>query len=145
MSRNALNPAGGRTDGFTLIEILVVLAIMGLIAGTIIMRGALHSTRADLDAAREAASGALRLARDDALLSGMPRTVLLLPDGHTLVASTTHGLSRFGLGRVSGAPTGWHGLLRPDGTALVPILTLDEGGQSVSLSVDSLTGRVARR
>ncbi|MGL4542234.1 MAG: type IV pilin protein [Polymorphobacter sp.] len=73
--------AAGSADGFTLIEMLVVMALAGLIAalGWPQLRGSL--AKAELARGAAAVTAVLREARAAALLRAVPVQVGVLPDG----------------------------------------------------------------
>ena len=59
--------AGRRSGGFTLIEMIVVIAVMGMIAGLVLVRQPWHSAGLTMDATERAFINALRLARSRAI------------------------------------------------------------------------------
>ena len=138
-------------SGFTLIEMLVVLAILALTVGLIVARGPAHSRRLETDAAARNLAGALRLARAEAIRENRPVGVSVDASGHTfrigaaapealpsslaismtaISALTTAGR----IGAISFAPAGrsWGGPLARAGS-----------GRVVRIGVDWLTGRVS--
>ena len=64
--------------GFTLLELLVALAVLGLVLGIVVTRGPMRSAALELRAASGELAGALRSARARAIVSD--RTVLLMID-----------------------------------------------------------------
>ncbi|WP_086650923.1 pilus assembly FimT family protein [Acetobacter cibinongensis] len=62
-------------QGFTLLEMIIVLAIAGLFLSLMLERGPVHSTMASFLQAREALLSTLRTARLDAMTKGAPITV----------------------------------------------------------------------
>lgn len=73
---------GPGQDGFTLIEMIVVLVILGLALGLIVARGPMRSERLDIDAAAREMAGALRLARGEAIARNAPVAVVIDPLAH---------------------------------------------------------------
>jgi prepilin-type N-terminal cleavage/methylation domain-containing protein len=55
------------TAGFTLLEMIVVLVVLGLTPGLVMTHGPVHSRRLELDATARQVAGALRLARSRAI------------------------------------------------------------------------------
>lgn len=126
--------------GFTVIEMIVVLAVLALALGLVITHGPVRSQRLELDAAARGVAGALRLARSRAIAE--ERTVVFALDA-----------SGYRLDR--GAPTTWSGDVSPQGNRLVVFtpdggssggrIILREGERAVAIGVDWLTGRVIVR
>lgn len=121
--------ATGRIEpnGFTLLEMLVVLAIMGIIAGIgfpVIERaqGAADFRRAETMTLR-----ALHTARSRAIMTGLEQQVAVeaLPGGAVLQPERP-GVAFF-----------------PDGSANGAELTLSMGKRQVHLVIDRVTGKIA--
>jgi general secretion pathway protein H len=124
-------------DGFTLIEIIVVLVILGLMVGLVVSRGPLHSQRLDLDAAARAVAASLRLARSQAI--AQDRTVVWAA-----------GADRY---RVDGGPpqrlppdVSVQGASRiafaEDGSSSGGLIALQGGQRKVAIEINWLTGHV---
>jgi general secretion pathway protein H len=138
--------------GFTLIEMVVVLTILGLMTALIVANGTRVSPAVHARAAAEAISGALRSARSEALMSNRsvaftldvagrsyqwgqtPRQVL--PEDLRLSLLTSRDLL---------AATGNTGLIRfdPDGGSSGGRVTVEGGGVVWWVGVDWLSGRVS--
>ncbi len=147
-----MSPAGRRTQaGFTLLEVLLVLAIMGMLASIAAPR--LGGGVAGLDlstAARELATD-LRRTRSEALVSGRPAALILIaeearyelrpgagggriPDRVRIEASAAQDTGRPG-----------QAVFRffPDGAASGGSIRLSRDGRRFDITVDWMTGRVA--
>lgn len=76
-----------RRGGMTLVEVLIVLAIVGVSAGAVVLSlGSLdRDTGAQIEANRLA--DRLRLASDDVLVSGRPLVLVWSPDGYAFEGS----------------------------------------------------------
>ena len=78
-SAGKTGPRGSREGGFTLLEILLVLAIIGLAGALLVPRLGSFDTRGFNVEVREAA-GLLNNARRNAIVSGNPATVSFVPE-----------------------------------------------------------------
>jgi len=85
-------PDTDRESGFTLIEILAVLTVLGLALILITARGPAHSPGVDQRAAAAGIADALRLARSQAIAANRPRQVLF--DAETRLVLTPDGAAR---------------------------------------------------
>ncbi len=126
-----------RDHGFTLLEMIVVLNILGLAAGLIMTRGPMHSSRLDADAAAHELAASLRLARGRAIAQNRDVAVVLGANGYA----------------VDGVPARWmpsdevlSGTTQirfaPDGSSSGGAITVQGPASQVSIAVDWLTGRV---
>jgi general secretion pathway protein H len=131
---------GRRSAGFTLIETIVVLVILGLaltiVAGFVPRR----NTTLELSAATTRVAGALRLARSRAMTESRPVSFDAVPDGHgfrvdnawvTLGASVTVVMARPEI------------VFAPDGSTSGGSLQVLVDGHRRVIEIDWLTGRVA--
>lgn len=141
--------SGSRAAGFTLIEVIVVLVILGLGMALLTTRGPLRSTALDLRAATGEITQALRLARARAIATDRQVIVALdpagnafrvgsspaqtLPKGVVLEATAVQGPA-VGIAAFSFAP---------DGSASGGRISLTAGGRRAIVGVDWLTGRVS--
>jgi general secretion pathway protein H len=138
-----MKPAGpcqDTTRGFTLLETIVVLVILGLaltiVAGFLPRR----NPTLELSAATSRASSALRLARARAMAEGRVVPVVAIPDGHGLrIDATALSLGpsvtvRFAEPRI---------LFEPDGSASGGSLSLQVEQRRRIIQIDWLTGRVS--
>lgn len=139
--------AGGEADaGFTLIEVLVVFAVLGLVAGLVAARGPSRSAALDLRAASGEVARALRLARTRAIAGNAAVPVVLDP----VEASVRVGdgpprrlAAGIGLSVVTAAGAGLPTILfAPDGSSSGGRVELAAGGRRVQVGVEWLTGRV---
>jgi general secretion pathway protein H len=128
------------TAGFTLIELIVVLAVLALAMGLVLTHGPVRSHRLELDGAVRELAGALRLARSRAIAEERP---------------VAFAVGAFGYRLDRGAPVPWHATVSPEGNSLVVFtpeggssggrIILREGERTVAIGVDWLTGRVIVR
>jgi general secretion pathway protein H len=117
-----------RCAGFTLMEMLVVIAIMGLVMAMVANFRQPHSQWLETQTAARQVAEAMRDARGQAIAEGRP-VAPLLP---RLPASVAMAVQ---------APPGGI-VFAPDGSASGGRILLTGGGQ-IAVSVDWLTGRVA--
>jgi general secretion pathway protein H len=132
--------------GFTLIEMVVVLAILGLMLGLVLTHGPVRSQRIEIDAAARDIAGSLRLARSNAIAQnrlvtfnidvahGITRTDNGPP--HSLPAYLTLRVTAERGGAVPGIR------FAPDGSSSGGQIELLAHGRHVQIGVDWLTGRV---
>lgn len=143
---------GGRTAaGFTLMEVLIVLVILGLVMGLVMARGPMHSRTLDVRAAASQVARLMRTARGQAIATDQPVEVV--------VDLRRHGV-RLGTGPLQPLPRGLEihvtakteetlgtrlaGFrFEPDGSSSGgQVELLDPGGPRIQVGVDWLTGRV---
>ena len=135
-----------RQAGFTLVEMLVVLAVLAGLLGLVLTRGPARSAALDMREAAGAVAGALRLARGQAIAGNRSVAVAFKPAG-----------ARFqvGAGPVRGLPAGialavvsaqeQRAAIRffPDGSSSGGRVELAGRGRGAQIGVDWLTGRVS--
>ncbi len=119
------NPA---ESGFTLIEMLVVIAVMGLILLMITSFGPPRSHRLEAQAAAQNVAQAMRAARGRAISEGQNAALILPPLPAWLAVKIL-------------APQGGI-VFAPDGSASGGAVALQGGGQDELISTDWLTGAV---
>lgn len=127
---------------------MVVLAVLGLVAGLVLARGAPRSEGLEMRAATGAVAQAMRVARTQAILSNRPVTVVFNPRAGTL---------RVGVGTSRSLPAGTAmsvvttadlagvqaGIaFQPDGSSSGGRVELARGARHARVGVDWLTGRV---
>lgn len=127
---------GRRDGGFTLLEMVVVLAIVGLVVGLALTRGPLHSNRLDVQAITHNLIDTLRLAQSRAIAENRPVAVALSSHGYRL-----QGTGGFALppGLTLGGATAVR--FAPDGSASGGLVVLRGATSRVGIEVDWLTGR----
>jgi general secretion pathway protein H len=141
----------GRQSGFTLIEMIVVLVVLGLTLGLVLGRGPMHSSALDARMAAREMAQTLRLARSRAIALNRPIAVSLdiaaravridgspyqaLPRAVGVTATTSTGEAI--AGRVVAIR------FAPDGSSSGARIALGEGGFVRLIVVDWLTGRVS--
>src|SRR3954453_9393066 len=67
--------------GFTLLELIVVIAVLGMLAGIVAARGPLRSDRLELNASARVLANALELARSGAIPTGQVIAVVTSASG----------------------------------------------------------------
>ncbi|WP_428377058.1 prepilin-type N-terminal cleavage/methylation domain-containing protein [Lichenicoccus sp.] len=133
--------ANGAAAGFTLIEMIVVLAVLGLVLTIVLQRGPTRSPSLDLRAASRSLTDALRQARGRAIATDRPVLVTAL--------QAREALARLGsrvtleLHSPPGEPTG-NGTLRfdADGGATAALIRLSEGDVALDLGIDWFSGQI---
>ena len=129
-------PARRTEAGFTLIEITIVLVIMGLIAGLVLTRGPLRSSRLELEASVRTVTNALRLARGRAIADDRIVVVKTSVNGVAIDGGPTWRLSK---GQsISQASI----FFTPEGESSGGVIELASGDRHVAVAVEWLTGRV---
>ncbi len=139
-----------RTDGFTLIEMLVVLAILGVVLGLIIGRGPMNSSGLQLRAAAGALAQTLRAARAQAIASDQDVSVAIDPANHRFAVDGGPTRRLAADLPISVLPPALRGpgpvrMIRfsPDGSATGGQIFLGTGRSRQAISVEWLTGRVS--
>jgi general secretion pathway protein H len=142
---------GGGEAGFTLIEMIVVLVVLGLALGILLTRGPVRSRTLELRAAAGELAAGLRVARAQAIKLDRPVTFLLdlarhsysidgarprpLPPQMPLSLIAVSGDT---LGRRLGGIT-----FEPDGSATGGQIGIGGQARRIRIGVDWLTGRVS--
>jgi general secretion pathway protein H len=124
-------------NGFTLIEMIVVLVILGLMVGLIVARGPLHSQRLDIEAAARGLAGALRVARGQAMAEHRPVVVIVAANAYRVDRAPSHAVP------TDVALSGDAAIrFAPDGSSSGGLIAVQGGMTRVGIAVDWLTGRV---
>jgi general secretion pathway protein H len=126
-----------RQLGFTLIEVIVVLAILAAVIGLVVTRGPLRSQRLDLDAAARQVAGSLRLARSQAIVTNRTVFWTVGPAGFGAEGNSPQRVNAIVTLRDSNT-IGFAG----DGSSSGGHVFLESGSRRVGIDVDWLTGRL---
>jgi len=139
-----------RDHGFTLIEILVVLAILGVVLGLMIGHGPMRSRGLQARAAAGALAQTLRAARASAIATDRDVAVAIDPARHVFAMDGGPARALAADLVVSIQPPALPGpgpvrLIRfgPDGSATGGTVLLGTGASRIGISVEWLTGRVS--
>jgi general secretion pathway protein H len=134
-------PRRAHPDGFTLIEMIVVLVIIGLVAGLVLTRAPTRGGTADLQAATSLVVGTLRVARTRAIAANRPVPVRFDAEAAAvqLGADPVRRLPP-GIRIAAAAPAI---LFRPDGSSSGGTVDLAGRANVARVAVNWLTGRVA--
>jgi general secretion pathway protein H len=138
-----------RDDGFTLLELLIVLAIMGAMIGIVVSRGPARSQGLETRAAAGALAQALRMARAQAIERSEDVTVAIDPAHHAFAADNgvvralAPGMDISVVPPTLPGPNGTR-LIRfsADGSASGGSVILGRGKRRLRIDVEWLTGRV---
>ena len=128
-------------SGFTLLEMLVVIVVLALALGLVLARGPAESPAASLESAVGQVSGALRLARSEAIAGDRPVAVTLDPAKRTVRIGTAPA-SRLPRAAMIVANREVRVTFAPDGTAAGGPVVLTAGSLKREIGVDWMTGRV---
>lgn len=137
VSRNVRNKA--RQAGFTLIEMIAVVAIMAMVAGLVLVKQPWRSAGLNTDATVRALTDALRLARSRAIAEDRQVTVFTVARGFSVDGGAAWMLPR------EQALSGSRVVFTPDGGSNGGTILLAAGPQRIALEVNWLTGRVRYR
>jgi general secretion pathway protein H len=144
------NTQPGPEQGFTLIEILVVVAIIGVVMGVLIGRGSVRSHGLETRAAAGALAQALRAARAQAIATDSDVTVVIDPERHVFAADNspvrqidpaTQMVVKAQAVRTASAAGKI--LFAADGSSTGGNILLGSGRRRLDVSVEWLTGKVS--
>lgn len=129
--------------GFTLLEMIIVLVILGLMLGVIAARGPMHSRGLELRAAAEDLAQSLRAARSQAIVASSPVDVHLVPGGFRIGNGRLHALPGIAISAHAPGGAAQSGVsFAPDGSSSGAIIAVADAANRISIGVDWLTGRV---
>jgi general secretion pathway protein H len=143
--------SGDRRAGFTLIEMIVVVAVLGLMLGLVVSRGPMRSRTLSARAAVGAVAGGLREARARAISTNHPVEFTLdiehkafrVDQAPPIWLPPEYGLSLMTVSGERRSET--EGAIRfaPDGSSTGGRIELTAGSRHVKIGVDWLSGRVS--
>jgi general secretion pathway protein H len=146
-----LRPEEARQSGFTLIEVIVVLVVLGLMVGLVMEHGPMRSRTLETRAAATELVQALRVARSRAIALDRPVSVVLDVAAHRFrvdgapprALPPAVGVSATALaGDTIGDRIASIGFA-PDGSSTGGHIDLGDRGSRVRVVIDWLTGQVS--
>ena len=126
-----------RQAGFTLIEVIVAMAILGLVLAALGLRGPIRSERLDATAAARELAGSLQLARSRAIAQNRTVAVVLGAGSYSLDGEAPRPLR----GAVAASDRGAVAFAG-NGSSSGGAIVLRAGSRQQAVRVDWLTGRV---
>jgi prepilin-type N-terminal cleavage/methylation domain-containing protein len=130
--------AAHRRAGFTLIEMVVVLAVLGLVLGFLGLQRPTRSARLELEAAARALTGALQLARSRAIAENRSVTVTIGPASYAWDGGVPRPLPARIVARDAATIA-----FAANGSSSGGAITLQAGERVAMVKVEWLTGRVS--
>ncbi|WP_158258285.1 GspH/FimT family pseudopilin [Rhodopila globiformis] len=122
--------------GFTLIEMIVVIAIVGLVAGLVLIRQPWTSAGFERQATQRALADALHLARSRAIAQGRNVSILTGAAGFSVDGGPVRALP------AHEALSASRIVFMPDGGSSGGTIVLAAGQKRIAMTVNWLTGRV---
>jgi general secretion pathway protein H len=122
--------------GFTLLELIVVIAIMAMVAGLVLIRQPWHSAGLNTEATVQALTNAMRLARSRAIAQNREVTVVTAARGFSVDGAGAWVLP------AEEALSPSQVVFMPDGGSTGGTLLLSAGPRRIVVEVNWLTGRV---
>ncbi len=126
-----------RQSGFTLLEMIVVLVILGLALSLVITRGPMHSAHLDAEVTARNLTSTLRMARGMAIAQNRPVAVALSATSYGIAGSAAHGVPT-DITLAGNAAIGF----APDGSSSGGTVAVEGPKERLTIAVDWLTGRV---
>lgn len=150
MTSRIKSGAAAGTAGFTLIEMIIVLVVLGLVAGIVVSRGPMRSPTVDLRSAATRVLQAMRAARSQAIATDQAEAFTITPDqnsfavGHSAAQKLPKGVA---VSLKVGTQPATTISFMPDGSSTGGVVTLAgtaAGGvtRQMTVTVDWLSGRV---
>ena len=130
----------GRSAGFTLLEIMVVIVVMGLLLTLVIGRGPERSPTLALRVAASRVAQALRLARTEAIAHGEPVSFRVDPAQHVFGPPGHEIAMPPGIGLSAAKPVI---VFEPDGSATSGAIGLSLRAMRTVIVVHWVNGRVS--
>jgi general secretion pathway protein H len=133
----------GAVSGFTLLEILIVLAVLALVLSLMLRRGPLTSPALSVRGTAGEVAQALRTARSEAIVGGHP-VVLLLDTARRayVMTGSAPGVLHAPPPMMIMAPLNGISFM-PDGSSSGGDIAVEQAGHRAEISVNWLTGRVS--